>query len=337
MMLGVKKPTINKLSAVLFSVLTAITLSACQEKPDLAKIEEKLEQKKPAENSVANQVLPTDALKAIDQTLSGANQVGSAKEVKFSTVPYVYELPKAMQEACSFENPPVDENGEKQDFCTQINIELVKVEPVWIEQVVNKSITNDDSPKLLKFKQTVDGFVEEHLALINEVKESAKENGEEFSYAPSYHWAEKPELLPSFNNVAQIVIHSETYTGGAHGIHGSSYLIFDMDLQSQIALNDVLQKDKSGDFYDLAYAAFKDYLKTEVELKTTKEIKEYESTWEFELSENFYFSKKGIVLSYAPYHIGSFAQGTIELTVPYDKLADVIKAQYLPQETGVTS
>lgn len=315
------------------AILAVMVLGACQEKPDLEKIEQKIEQKKAQDNNNTKQVLPTDALKVIDQTLSGANNPVDAKDIKFSTVPYHYELPSDIKKACQFDNPPVDENGEKQDFCTQIDITLVKIEPLWLEQTVNKHITNDDSPKLLKFKQTLDEFVAEHLALINDAKAMAKENDEEFLYAPSYLWSEKPELLPTFNNVAQIVVHSETYTGGAHGIYGSSYLIFDMDLQSQIALSDVIKTDKSGDFYDLAYTAFKEYLKKELELKSPKEIKEYESTWAFELSENFYFDKDGIVLSYVPYQMGSFAQGTIELTVPYDKLGEIIKPQYLPAIT----
>lgn len=328
------KKTTHKLTTVFLTMLMAMAVSACQ-KPDLDKIEQGLEQKKAKEsNSTANQVLPTEALKAIDQTLSGVNKVAEAKEVKFSTVPYVYELPKAMQDACHFNvNQATSESSSQNnesDFCTKINIELAKIEPVWIEQIVNKKITNDDNPKLIKFKQTVDEFVAEHLVFINEIKTIAKENGEEFTHAPSYAWIEKPELLTGFNNVAQIVVYSETYLGGAHGVYASNYLIFDMDLQSQIALENVLMPNKESEFHALAYSAFKDYLKTEMDIKSPKEIKEYESTWQFEVSENFYFGKNGVVLSYAPYQLGSFAQGTIELTVPYDKLTEIIKPQYLP-------
>lgn len=334
MVLGVKMARIQLIGKRLtIAVLAIMVLSACQEKPDLEKIEQKIEQKQNKEPTNAKQVLPTDALKAIDQTLSGANKAVDAKDIKFSTVAYTYELPETIKQACRFNNPPVDENGETHDFCTKIDIHLAKIEPLWMEQAVNKSITDDDSPKLLKFKQMLDEFAHEHLTLINDSKEIAKENGEEFVYAPSYLWSEKPELLPTFNNVAQIVVHSETYTGGAHGIYGSHYLIFDMDLQSQIALSDVIKTDKSSEFYDLAYTAFKEYLKKELELKSPKKIKEYESTWAFELSENFYFDKHGVVLSYVPYQMGSFAQGTIELTVPYDKLGEIIKPQYLPTIT----
>lgn len=334
----------HKLTSVCLVVLMTMMASACQ-KPDLDKIEQGLEQKKAKEsNSTANQVLPTEALKAIDQTLSGVNKVTEAKEVKFSTVPYVYELPKAMQDACNFnpnnasdninqETPELPSEIDKTDFCTKIDIGLVKIEPLWIEQIVNKTITGDDNPKLIKFKQAVDDFVAEHLALIDEIKTAAKENGEKFTHAPSYAWIEKPELLMGFNNVAQIVVHSETYLGGAHGVYASNYLIFDMDLQSQIVLEDVLIPHKESEFHELAYVIFKDYLKTEMDIKSPKEIKEYESTWAFELSENFYFGKDGIVLSYAPYQMGSFAQGTIELTVPYDKLGEIIKPQYLPAIT----
>lgn len=317
------------------AVMAVMTLGACQ-KPDLDKIEQKLEQKKVKENnSTANQVLPTEALKAIDQTLSGANKVMEVKDIKFSTVPYVYELPSEMKKVCGFNEFSMNNDvGNVNNFCTKINIELAKIEPVWIEQIVNKKITNDDNPKLIKFKQTLDEFVGEHLALVNDIKENApknqgKQENDELSY-PTYAWSEKIELLPSVNNVAQIVVHSDAYMGGAHSLPTISYLVFDMDLQSQIEFDDVIKPEKHELLHGLYYQAFKDYLAKELNIKKEKDIKEYEETWKFQLSDNFYFHKDGLAIVYQPYEMGSFAQGFIELIVPYEKLSESMRVQYLP-------
>lgn len=314
-------------------ITTLLCLTACQERPNVSEIEAKLEQKKPIETKTENKPSPTDALKALDQTLS-ANKVLSAKEIKFETVAYNYELPEAMKQVCGFDGQQVDKaTGEVIRFCTEIDIKLAKIDPIWMEQIVNKKITGDDSPKLLKFKQNIDEFVGEHLEYIHELKESAKDNNEDFQYAPLYVWMAVPEILPSINNVAQVVISSDVYMGGAHGLPNAEYLIFDMDLQSQIVLNDVLEKNKQGDFYNLAYDAFKVYLEQELGLKTEQDIKEYGETWQFDLPENFYFDKKGINLVYQPYQMGGFAQGFIELNLPYETLAEqsILKTQYLPQ------
>lgn len=323
-------PVWYKISGV---ILTILMLAACQDRLSLEQIEQKIEQKKSNEkpNEKPNQGLPTDALKTIDQTLSGANKINSVKDIKFSTVPYIYELPNSMKEACHFDLARIDEQTEEsQSFCTNIDIELVKIEPVWIEQSVNKKITDDDNPKLIKFKRNIDEFVAEHLSLINDVKKTAKENNEPFNYAPSYSWSLKPALKPSVNNVVQIELSGDVYTGGAHGMPSLEYLLFDMDLQTQIKFSDVIFVEQSEAFYQLAYTAFKDYLKKELELKNDKEVKEYEETWAFNLSENFYFDKTGVVLVYQPYEMGSYAQGFIELTIPYSQLSDILKGQYFP-------
>lgn len=317
---------------IALTITTLLCLTACQERPNVSEIEAKLEQKKPIETTTENKPSPTDALKALDQTLS-ANKVLSAKEIKFETVSYNYELPEAMKQVCGFDGQKIDkETGEAIRFCTEIDIKLAKIDPMWIEQIVNKKITGDDSPKLLKFKQNVDDFVDEHLTYIHELKEYAKENNEEFISAPLYSWTAVPEILPSVNNVAQIVINSDTYMGGAHGMPNAEYLIFDMDLQSQIALSDVLEKNKENEFHELAITSFKTYLKDELQL-SPKEVKEYQQSWEFTLSENFYFDEKGLVLVYQPYQMGSFAQGFIELKLPYDELVkqNILKPAYLPK------
>lgn len=279
-----------------------------------------------------NSTLPTDALKTIDQTLSGANKINNAKDVKFGTIPFVYELPKSMKQACNFDMDSIDNEESDGNFCTKIDIHLAKIEPVWIEQLVNKEITNDDNPKLIKFKHTVDEFVNEHLLFINDLKTVAKENGEEFSHAPSYAWSVKPEIVSSVNNVVQISLIGDTYMGGAHGMPFLEYLLFDMDLQTQIGFSDVIFSEKVNDFHELAYQSFKEYLNKELKINTDSEIKDYESTWKFELTENFYFGKDGLVLVYQPYEMGSYAQGFIEIVVPYHQLGDILKGQYVPSK-----
>lgn len=326
----IKKPT-----PYVGMMMIIFLLTACHEKPSIseieAKIEAKSEQKKPDQSS------PTDALKALDQTLSVGNKITNAKDIKFDTDAYAHDLPETMKQACHFDNKKTDkETGEVIDFCTEIDIYLAKIEPKWIEQVVNKSITDDDGAKLMKFKQTLDEFVDEHLMYIKELQEDAKENNEEFTQAPMYAWSKKPELLPTFNNLAQVVVYSDIYMGGAHGMQNAEYLIFDMDLESQIRLHDVVKKNKESEFFELAHKAFKHYLKTELELKSAREIKEYEETWAFALPENFYFGDSGLKLIYQPYEMGAYAQGFIELTLPYDgQLSDMVKQQYLP--VGQTS
>lgn len=314
--------------------MVGLSLSACQEHSAKTKQTDiqQSDKNQISPQQPVDQPSPTDALKALDQSLSPVAKTLTANDVKFETYAYEYELPESMKQACLLESQnPTTPADKTDDFCTQIDIHLAKIEPKWIEQVVNQSITNDDNPKRLKFKQTVDDFVSEHLVYLQESIQNTKELNEELYYPPAYTWYEQPKLLSPFNNVVQIMVDSQMYMGGAHGMENSTYLIFDMDLQSRIQLSDIILKEKENDFFDVAHEAFKNYLKTQLELKSEKQIKEYEQTWAFELPENFYFDQKGLVLIYQPYQMGSYAQGQIELVLAYDALTDKLKPQYLPK------
>lgn len=291
---------IKKLTTLAVALSAILTLTACNE------------------NS------PTTS---VDNAQSTQNIIANNNgEVKFSTISFDYELPQAMKEICDFEK----NQHEEYSPCTNIDIRLAKIEPIWIEWIVNKAITDDDSPKLTKFKQSIDEFVNDNLDFLKEMKVLAEEEDGE-PHLVGYGWVVNPELLPAFNHLVQVVIHTDMYMGGAHGVQNSDYLIFDTKLQSQIELKDVIDGKKEDEFYQLCYESFKDYLAKELEITTETDIKEYEEMWQFGISENFYFDEKGLSLVYQPYEMGAYAQGFITLTVPYDKLMQILKEPYLPK------
>lgn len=306
-------------TVVVFGLFSMGLLTACQDKETLTELEAKLEQKKP---EPSNQVLPTDALKALDQSLSGANKAVAAKDIKFNTVAFAYELPKAVMDVCQ----SATSTATQQDSCPKIDVELAKIEPLWVEQIVNRAMTGDDNPKLLKFKQTLDEFVSGDLLTVNHKQQNADEA---LTSASVHHWRIRPELLPAFNNVAQIKISQFVYTD--LGVSRQRFLIFDMDFQSQITLGDVLKREQTANLYELAYASFREFLIKEFNLTKEKDVDNYQKGWQFELSDEFYFGEQGLVFVYHPLELGEEIAEFVELVVPYDKLGDVLKEPYLPR------
>lgn len=293
-------------------------------------------------NAQKNQIMPSgeltpnETIKALDQKLANAGKITKPEQIKFSTVAYEYELSDEMKQVCNFDpkTPKDDEGFYEENFCTAIDIKLAKIEPRWIQQIVNKKITNDDGDRLLKFKRDVDEFVDGHLAYINETKEATEENGEIFESALSYAWGVSPELIPAHKHVAQVAIYSHIYLGGAHGMPYTEYLMFDMDLQTQIGFSDVVVDD--GAFEELAYAKYKEYLE-EQGISYDKNIPKHERVQGFVMTKNMYFGENGVVLVYQPCEIGSYAQGLINLVVPYDDLQGIIRDEYLPKQAVKTA
>lgn len=232
-----------------------------------------------------------------------------AKDVKFIAVPFDYKLPKDVADKCVESDTYLeDEIG-----CPNIDITLAQVTPKWIEQVINLQITDDNSSQYIKFKRHLDAFARSQI-----------EDGSPMSYSEMI----QPKQLAPHNNVVQFSVLSDLYLGGAHGMPNITYLIFDMDMQTQIGLYDVLD-DPEDRFYDLVRNEFVSYLANEMQIETPEQIADYEQTWPFALSEEFYFDDKGLVMVYQPYELGSFAQGFIELTVPYESLQGVVRDEYL--------
>lgn len=299
MMIGFKENNVNKLikKPAYWVVLIAL-LAGCAQNDSATK------NAAHADESKTNPS-PTDTLKHIDKTLSNAGKITKASQVKFEVFDFDYKLPKSVTDACKIE-PKDGEMG-----CPEVQIQLAKSQPSFIADVVNRAVTNDDNPQKIKFRQSLDEFAQSQINEENTI---------------AYYTHTTIERLPNHKNLVQIAIHDDVFLGGAHNIPSSTYLLFDMDLQSQIHYSDLLTADDS--LYTLLHEEFLAYL-LESGITSAEEIAEYEQMWPFEMTQNAYFNEQGLVFVYDPYQMGPFAAGFIELTVPYDKLHGTIRPQYL--------
>ena len=167
--------------------------------------------------------------------------------------------------------------------------------------------------------------------IIGSIKEFYEEGSDKESLCTATHnytTSYTPNYLGHHGALEQFSVTTELYLGGAHGVAGTTYYVFD-EQDRRLALADLLQGDKSP-FYPLLDAAYK--AETNID-PTAKNLDEYEREQVKSLHEadNFYFSADGIVFSYVPYAVAPFAAGQVELTLPYSKLRGIIKDAYLPQ------
>lgn len=143
--------------------------------------------------------------------------------------------------------------------------------------------------------------------------------------AMSFHI--EPQILKDKKNLVTIKLSSYSYLGGAHGASTQQYFVFDLNEKRQVELDDVIKPDQKKAFHQLAYEQFSTWVKAE---KLADHVDQYEQSWEFKTTQNFYFSPKGLVLQYEEYEIGPYAVGMPTLTIPYDTLKTVIQPEFLP-------
>ena len=227
-----------------------------------------------------------------------------------------YELPKKIQETCL-----------KRDNCPEIEIKYLKTNHSWINDIANERINNlvvnskptESAPITAKsnqadVKSAIDSFTMSQFADLP--KDSVF----------VYNLMVTPEYLGHVNDFEMFEIDSYVFTGGAHGMPYSEYLVFDQKTKKQIQLADMLQSGKKSRFKALAYDAYKDWVKT-----VDKDVASYEKNWPFTLSDNVTLTDKGIDIRYQHYSIGPYAYGMPVLSIPYSKLGGIIKSQFIPK------
>jgi hypothetical protein len=103
------------------------------------------------------------------------------------------------------------------------------------------------------------------------------------------------------------------YDGGAHGMYGTDYHVFDRNTARFVTLADIA--DKAG-LSDLREAVVEE-LRKKFELREGERLTDagfFEDA--IELTENFFLSEDGIGFHWNPYEVAPYVFGEIEVVVP---------------------
>lgn len=144
----------------------------------------------------------------------------------------------------------------------------------------------------------------------------------------------KPRYIGHYQNMEQIAVDWYGYSGGAHGLGGTNYYLFNQNDQ-RLSLNDLIKKESLPELQSAlmqAYFAVKEIKSTEEYQQQNHcciELKEGEapetSIQNALLTDNFYFSDKGLNFVYPPYQVASYSEGEITLTIPHEQLKSWLK------------
>lgn len=228
----------------------------------------------------------------------------------------LYFTLEGVQASDYFENPDYKRFNETCEYQVSPSTDVSKIKtnrPKIDEQL------NRDAPTPEALKKFVIGSIKEFYEEGSDKDTLCRAT---HNYSTSY----TPDYLGHHGALEQFSVTTEEYFGGAHGNGSITYYVFD-EQDRRLTLADLLQGDKST-LYPLLDAEYK---KEATFDPAAKDLEEYEREYVKNLHEadNFYFSADGIVFSYAPYVVAPFADGQVELTLPYDKLRGIIKDQYL--------
>ena len=145
------------------------------------------------------------------------------------------------------------------------------------------------------------------------------------SLAYSHEVVLEPQYLGHYKNIEQFGLSTYQYAGGAHGVSGQHYYLFN-EQNARLTLADILESGQEEALKTLLHKQFGDYLAAQ----GLERDAEDEKTFPFMVSKDFLFTQEGLSFQYQPYEIAAYAVGMPELTVAYKDLQGIVKKDYLP-------
>jgi len=124
------------------------------------------------------------------------------------------------------------------------------------------------------------------------------------------------------DSIINIKLNNYMFTGGAHGYEGNRSLLFDAKTGQSLTRKDIF-KDEKG-FTALAEKKFREKFKIPAG-KNINATGLFFPNDKFILPEAIFFTEDGLLLYYNAVEVGSFADGTKELLIPYSEATPYLK------------
>lgn len=150
-----------------------------------------------------------------------------------------------------------------------------------------------------------------------------------------YYDSRSTKIDTIIDNFMIISTTSYSYLGGAHGAYYIQYTNIDLS-KAEILTNDMLyNKNYKENLAEIIQSKIKERNKS---TNPENHIYLLAKLEDISPNENFYLSEKGITYVYNQYEITPYAQGIVEILLPYGEILPLIKNKYLlPIENLINS
>ncbi len=186
---------------------------------------------------------------------------------------------------------------------------------------------NNRMKKILDFDTTAATTFEQdanksHATYLRSYLDEAKKMNDEEAVA-FLNYEQGQHVTIRYNKNDLIIFESlyYSYEGGAHGNYGTRMFCYDVKNKTAIGLQDLVHADA---------AVLRPILEKNFRLQMGLKPETALNTVLFEdhlaMTGNFYFTEAGVGFVYDPYEIASYAQGTINIFVPFTDLQPYLNA-----------
>lgn len=163
------------------------------------------------------------------------------------------------------------------------------------------------------FRQDVGGMLAEGII-----------SSEEEMSAFSYQQQQGVSVYFNLHHLLTLGFSTYTYTGGAHGMHSTQIISYDLKNNKTYTFDDIFLPDSQAQL-SLALARA---VRVRFGMSDEQSLSEYLFEDTIEPNTNFGLTDKGIFFVYAPYEIAAYAFGEIELFVPFADIKSLLTPSF---------
>jgi hypothetical protein len=208
--------------------------------------------------------------------------------------------------------------------CPQIKVSVPFAEPKneVSDNINNKILSVVHS--IVSFEEPAKKFTDYNSVLSNFIAEYEKMQTENPDDIFGWEADVKGAKIYHSKKILNIEIAHHSYTGGAHGSSGLRSILINSETGKSIANKDLF-------FDELKFKAFAEkQFRTKFKIPKDSGINSTALMFEddkFQLPNNYFFNKNGLLLYYNNYEIASYAQGPQELLLSYEILKPYLKVK----------
>jgi hypothetical protein len=135
------------------------------------------------------------------------------------------------------------------------------------------------------------------------------------------------KLVDQHDELAVIELSSYLDAGGSHGLPGRGFINYSLAQQRALPLGELLIPGGEEPFWQAASEAHQRWLRAQ----KLEGNAEFRSSWPLRPTTNVALLKDKVLLKYDSYTIAPYEMGHPTLEIPYSRLRNILKPQYLPQ------
>jgi hypothetical protein len=244
------------------------------------------------------------------------NVAGGSKANSADTIKYEYKTSKFIQDS----NGIADSSRLFRSFITYPQFDRTR--NATLADSINTFLRHTAFGEHMTAEEATRAFVNESI------KQTMEAEG-----LPTMGWESMDSVTVIFNTPSVVSLRRMHYsfTGGAHGNPSETFTSFGASKGKRLKFEDIVDADRISELRAISIAQLKQ-ARSIAEESTLEESGLFVSNDNLPLPSSFALTRKGLLMAYDYGEIASYADGAIAYTIPFDKLRDILKSEFIPSK-----